>query len=208
VRISRLALLALGLALTLPLMAIEEPAYETLERDGALELRRVTAHLVAETTVDSSFKGAGNEGFRRLVRYISGANRSQQKIAMTAPVSQSAGGEKIAMTAPVAQAASGNGFRVSFMLPAAYTLENAPLPDDQRIDIREVPTREVAVVRYSGTWSERRYREREQALLGWLEARGLSADGPAEYARYNSPFSLPFLRRNEIIVPVAAPSTD
>lgn len=207
-RLLRPPILALCLVIASQAMAVEEPAFETLSRDGAFELRLVAAHLVAETTVDSSFKSAGNEGFRRLVRYIGGDNRAQEKIAMTAPVSQSAGGEKIAMTAPVAQAASGNGFLVSFMLPATYTLENAPLPMDDRVNIREIPAREVAVLRYSGTWGESRYREREEALLGWIEARGLSATGPAEYARYNSPFSLPFLRRNEIMVPVAAPSGD
>lgn len=189
-------------------MAIEEPAYTVLEqRPGVeqhpgFELRQVAAHLVAEITVEADAGRAGNQGFGPLVRYISGANRRQEKISMTAPVTQEPAGEKISMTTPVAQTAAGDGYLVSFMVPSRYTLETVPLPTDPRIRIREVPAQVVAVLRYRGTWSERRYREHEQQLLAALAAQGLEVAGPPRWARYNSPFSLPPLRRNEVIVPV------
>ena len=110
-------------------MAIEEPSFRVLERDGAFELREYAPYVVAETRVEAKFTDAGNAAFQRLFRYISGSNVAQQKIAMTAPVTQSrseAGGEKIAMTAPVTQVAAGDAYRVAFTLPASYTLETAP----------------------------------------------------------------------------------
>jgi effector-binding domain-containing protein len=183
-------------------MAIEEPAYTVLEQRPGFELRQVAAYLVAEITIEADAGRAGNQGFGPLVRYIGGANRQQEKISMTAPVTQEAAGEKIAMTTPVAQTAAGDGYLVSFMVPSRYTLETVPLPTDPRIRIREVPAQVVAVLRYRGTWSEARYREHEQKLLAALAEQGLEVAGPPRWARYNSPFSLPPLRRNEVIVPV------
>ncbi|MCC5794032.1 MAG: heme-binding protein [Gammaproteobacteria bacterium] len=186
-------------------MAIEEPDFTVLSQEGRFELRAMAPHLVAEITVDATFGNAANRGFRPLVRYISGANRSQEKISMTAPVTQAPGGERIAMTAPVAQstAEQGEGYVVSFVIPARYTLETVPLPADPRITIREVPSEIVAVLRYRGTWGARRYAAREAELLERLARQGLQPAGPSRWARYNSPFSLPPFRRNEVIIPLA-----
>lgn len=159
-------------------MAIEEPAYTVLEqrpgsgRHPGFELRQVAPYLVAEISIDADAGRAGNQGFGPLVRYISGANRAQEKISMTAPVTQEPAGEKIAMTTPVAQTAAGGGYLVSFMVPSRYTLQTVPLPTDPRIRIREVPAQVVAVLRYRGTWSAGRYREREQQLLATLAEQG------------------------------------
>ena len=182
-------------------MAIEEHGYRVIEQDGAFELREYAAYLVAETRVEAGFTEAGNIAFRRLFAYISGANTTQARIQMTAPVTQS-GGEKIAMTAPVSQVADQGGYRVAFVVPSQYTRETVPAPTDPAVQIREVPARLTASLRYSGRWTEERYREHEQQLHQWIAARGLVETGPPILARYNPPFMPWFLRRNEVLIPV------
>jgi hypothetical protein len=187
-------------------MATEEPGFKLLEKDGNFELRQYAAYVVAETRVEADFEDAGSVAFQRLFRYISGNNVAQQKIAMTAPVTQSSGapgGEKIAMTAPVSQVADGHAFLVAFTLPSTYTLATAPTPRDPTISIRGVPPQLIACWRYSGRWTVANYRESETRLRERIKAGGLVARGDAVLARYNPPFTPWFLRRNEVLIPVA-----
>ena len=184
-------------------MATEEAAYTVTTSDGAFEVRDYAPHVVAETLVEGTLEEAGNKAFQRLFRYISGANRSREKVAMTTPVSQRPQGEKIAMTAPVAQQRVQERWAVSFMMPASYTLETLPAPEDPQVTLRQVPARRIAAVRYSGAWSEKGYRRNLEQLESWMRGKGLAPAGEPVWARYNSPFSLWFLRRNEILVPVA-----
>lgn len=184
-------------------MGIEEAGYRVVRSDGIFELRDYAPHILAETVVDGTLEDAGNQAFRRLFRYISGENRSRGKIAMTAPVSQEAAGEKIPMTAPVGQQAAGGKWAVSFMMPASYTLATLPLPDDPAITLRAVPARRMAAVRYSGTWSESNYLQYKGALEEWIRFNSFITVGEPVWARYNPPFTPWFLRRNEILVPVA-----
>jgi hypothetical protein len=198
-------LTTLSLLATSTAMAIEEPAFRLVERDGAFELREYAPYLVAETRVEASFTDAGNVAFRRLFRYISGHNTAQQKIAMTAPVTQStdaARGEKIAMTAPVAQQADGDAYRVAFVVPAKFSRDTVPQPSDPAVQIRAVPAQLVASWRYSGRWTESNYREHEAELRATIAARGLKVAGQPILARYDPPFMPSFLRRNEILIPV------
>lgn len=190
-------------------MALEMPKYEVIGREGDIEFRQYAPYLVAETVIENarSQDAAGNEGFRRLFRYIAGANTGSAKIAMTAPVSQQPTSERIAMTAPVSQSSSASGYAVSFVVPSSYTAETVPQPTDPRVSIREVPGRTVAVLRFAGRWTDATYAREEQRLLAALADLGIEAAGEPEYARYNGPFTLPFLRRNEIIVPVAGVPT-
>jgi hypothetical protein len=198
-----LLLLILGSVLT-PAMATEEPAYQVLERDGDFELRSYGAYLIAETHVDGSFEDAGNAAFQRLFRYISGANRGERKIAMTAPVvQQNARGTDIAMTAPVRQETDATGgYRVAFIVPAGFTRATVPEPTDPLVTFREVSAQTMAVLRYSGRWTEKLYREQETRLKGILAQRAWVATGATVYARYNAPFVPWPLRRNEVMVPV------
>lgn len=184
-------------------MAIEEPSYEVLQQNGNFELRQYAPYVVAETRVEASFEEAGSIAFQRLFRYISGNNVTQQKIAMTAPVTQSAG-EKISMTAPVVQVADGNAYLVAFTLPASYTLATAPKPLDPTVQIRQVPAQHIASWRYSGRWTANNYRETEALLRERLEELGLIARGAPVLARYDPPFKPWFMRRNEVLIPVAA----
>lgn len=200
------ALLAAAVCITgaLDTMAIEEAPFTVEKQDAAFEIRVYAPHLLAETVVDGTLEEAGNQAFGRLFRYISGANRSRSKVAMTAPVAQQRAGEKIAMTAPVGQQRVQDKWAVSFTMPAGYTLETLPVPDDPQIKLRLVPARRMAAVRYSGFWSEKSYLSHKQALEAWMRAKGLTATGDPVWARYNSPFALWFLRRNEILIPVVA----
>lgn len=185
-------------------VAVEELQYRVVQTDGNFELRDYAAHLVAETRVTADVAEAGDIGFSRLFRYISGANSAGREVAMTAPVVQ-APSEKIAMTAPVMQAADGESFVVGFVVPSAYTRESVPKPLDPSVYIREVPARRVASWRYSGRWTEDNFRDSERQLREHMAETGLEASGPATIARYNSPFMPAFLRRNEVLIPVAIP---
>ena len=184
-------------------MAIEEAPYKILQASDKFDIRDYTPHILAETIVDGDHEGAGNKAFKKLFRYISGDNRSRKKISMTAPVSQEPQGEKIPMTAPVGQQRVQNAWAVSFMMPASYTLETLPAPDDPQVTLRLVPARRMAVVRYSGFWSEKNYLVNKLALESWIRGKGLTVMGEPIWARYNSPFSAWFMRRNEILIPIA-----
>ena len=185
-------------------MATEEAPYTVVKTDDIFELREYAPQVLAEIVVDGDLEGAGNKAFRPLFRYISGDNKSRGKIAMTAPVSQEQTGEKITMTAPVSQQSVQGKWAVSFMMPASYTLETLPIPDDPNIKLRQIPARRVAAVRYSGFWSEKQYLRYKQELENWITANNLKVIGGPVWARYNPPFTLWFLRRNEILMPIAA----
>ena len=184
-------------------MATEEAKYTVKEKAGSFELRQYEPQIVAETAVEGDFEKVGNEGFRRLFGYISGNNRKKQSIAMTAPVAQQPGGEKIATTAPVNQVKEGGQWIVSFLMPPIHTMDTLPEPTDPRVRLRQIPGRLVAAIRYSGTWSRRRYDEHEGELRAEMQKRGLKPSGDATWARYNPPFTLWFLRRNEVLIPVS-----
>lgn len=184
--------------------ALEKPEFEVLYEDGNIEYRLYKPYLVAETVVaDASDRNeAANEGFMRLFNYITGANTRQAKIDMTAPVQQARSGEDIAMTAPVQQVSSDEGWRIAFMLPGKFSLNDAPVPTDERVKINSVPGRVMAVIRYSGRWTTKNVEKYEAALMEHLQAKNIRPVGAPETAVYNPPFTPPFLRRNEIMLQV------
>lgn len=186
-------------------IATEEAAYTVVLNEEPFELRRYEPHILAETTVDADFEDAGSEAFGRLFKYISGNNSARQDVAMTAPVGQASASQKLDMTSPVGQQRAGGRWAVSFMMPASFTLETLPEPNDPAVMLRRVPARHMAAVRYSGFWSEKAYRRYQTRLDAWIEKRGFSPVGAPIWARYNPPFMPWFLRRNEILVPVADP---
>ena len=183
-------------------VGIEKAKYEVVEKKGKCEIRQYQSHIVAETIVDSSFNEAGNIGFRRLFNYISGANRKNESINMTAPVSQKDTPEKIAMTAPVNQQESEDKYSVSFLMPSKYTMETLPEPLDSNVRPKLIPARKIAAIRYSGSWSRRKYEAHRTLLEDFIQKKGLTITGKAIFARYDPPFQLWFLRRNEVLFPV------
>lgn len=181
----------------------EQPPYEVVESlSDDVEIRRYRAHLVAETVVEAANpEAAQNQAFRILAGYIFGANRSREEISMTAPVEVRS--ETIAMTAPVETSPAGaNQYRMRFFLPAALTLETAPQPNDARVSLLVVPERTAAVLRFSGLGGKAAVAEREKALLLALRASHWRASGTAAVFYYDPPWTIPFLRRNEVVVAV------
>jgi hypothetical protein len=179
--------------------AIEEPDYDVVRQLGEqIELRRYAAHVVAEVVLEATAADAGNQAFPILAGYIFGKNKSQRKLEMTAPVTQSAEPVKLAMTAPVTQGAVSGGMRVQFVLPKGVTLATAPEPLDPRVRLREEPPALRAAIRYSGTWSQANYDEHLLKLQAALAAAGVATEGQPVLARYNAPMTPWFMRRNEI----------
>lgn len=185
-------------------MATEEAPYTVIKTDDIFELREYAPQVIAEIIVDGDLEGAGNKAFRPLFRYISGDNKSRDKIAMTAPVSQEQLGEKISMTTPVSQQSIHGKWAVSFMMPASYTMGTLPTPDDSNIKLRQIPARRVAAVRYSGFWSQEKYLLYREKLEKWIKNNRFTVAGEPVWARYNAPFTPWFMRRNEILIPLTA----
>ena len=186
-------------------MAIEEPPYSVLHSYDGFEVRRYAPYLVAETLVNAAAEDAGNQGFRILAAYIFGQNKGARSIAMTAPVAQSP--SSIAMTAPVVQTAAPAAlapaaFAIQFAMPAGWTLATLPQPNDSRVTLRELPARTVAVLRYSGTWTQSHYQEQLATLQQLVARQGLHWHGDPIWARYDAPWKPWFLRRNEIWLPL------
>jgi|UniRef100_A0A7V6DR84 hypothetical protein len=168
--------------------AVEELKYQVLKKAGDFEIRRYQSCVMAEILLEGGFQKAGNEGFRRLVAYINGENLEQKIIPMTTPVGQ----EQVE-----------GKWQISFVMPASSTIESLPAPLDPRIKLKEVPAALMAAVRYSGLWSLSIYEAQENRLRDFIRRHGLKITGPSIFARYNSPFMLWFLRRNEVLIPVA-----
>ena len=189
-----------------------EPPYEVISAAGDIEVRQYESQLIAETFVenivqtmpgeDKQYRRSGDSGFRRLAGYIFGGNTSKEEIAMTAPVLQEQRNEEIAMTAPVLQEAREDGWWMAFILPEGYTLESAPTPDDSRVSLREVPGKRVATLRYSGWNSPEKMARHEETLRAWLETEGVRPVGAPLMASFDPPWTLPFMRRNEVQIEV------
>ncbi len=195
-----------SIAMSQTASALEEPNYEVVHTTDEYEVRRYEPFVVAEVDVEGSRRSAGNQAFRILAGYIFGDNRSNTEMAMTAPVqSQPVKSEKMAMTAPVISSGEQQAYTYAFVMERKYLLDTLPVPNDDRIRIVTRPERYVAVRRFSGRWSEKNFERHEDTLLAALDADGVATLGATEHARYNSPFSLPLMRRNEIMVEIEIP---
>ena len=173
--------------MTTQAIAIEEPVYQVEKAWEAeqIEIRAYAPRIMAVTGMNED----SDSGFRVLAGYIFGGNAEEQKIAMTAPVQQTMAGEK----------------EMAFMMPAEYALRDLPQPEDQRVSFREAPAYTAAVIQFSGWASSEKADENWQQLQRFLIAEGIDITGEPTLNQYNPPWTLPFMRRNEIIVPVAFP---
>lgn len=173
-------------------MALEEPYYEVLAETASYEVRRYDPYVVAE--VDVRGKSADRQGFKTLASYIFGDNRRNEKMQMTAPVESR-------------QTEEHEGTTYGFVMERKYLLDSLPAPNNERIRIREKPGRVVAVRRFSGRWSRENMVRHERKLLEDLKADSVEVLGDVELARYDSPFTPWFMRRNELIVHISWGST-
>jgi hypothetical protein len=219
--ISLLSLMIAGNA-----VAIEEPKFEQLSKDGNIEVRRYAPLIVAEVTVDGDMDAASNQGFRLIADFIFGNNRAagataekaSDKIAMTAPVTAIPVTSKpaktaIAMTAPVTaeplaaegeSSMSANRWRIHFVMPSQYSMANLPVPNNAAVTIRELPARTFAALVYSGFNGTAKIQQRTDELMAWLKSKKLQPLGSPQLSRYDAPWVLPMFRRNEIMVEISS----
>ena len=187
----------------------EQPPYEVVGRVGDAEIRRYAPQIAAEAVVEGPVETARNEGFRRVAGYIFGDNTAKASVAMTAPVVQgrepSGGSQSIAMTSPVVQQPAGaESWSIQFIMPSKYTMATLPQPNDPRVRLVEIPARTFAVVRFSGLGREDAVARHEKALDAALAGSSWRAVGEPVTWYYDPPWTVPFLRRNEVARPVEA----
>lgn len=190
-------------------MAIEEPEYTITLKTEKFELRDYEPKIIAEVVVSGSMDQASNKGFRMIADFIFGNNQAQDgnaaKISMTAPVtmenqSLKASSEKISMTAPVTMAQSGEHWLVHFVMPSEYTLETLPKPNNAAVKVRQLPPAQYAVIRFSGFTGAEKVDKKTNELLDWMKEKEQKPTGRPELARYDGPMTLPFMRRNEVMI--------
>ena len=174
-------------------MAIEEPKFDVIEKADAFELRAYKPLIVAEVLVDGDMKQASSKGFKLIADYIFGNNKS--KVG-----NKKGASEKISMTAPVTMQKDASKWRVHFVMPSQYRLETLPTPNNPQVSLHEVAAKKFAVVRFSGLVSEEKMATKTAELQAWMQTKQLTPIGTPELARYNPPWTLPFLRRNEILI--------
>jgi len=187
-------------------MATEEPKFTLLEKDQSFELRLYEPKILAEVLVSGTMREASSKGFKLIADFIFGNNIAtsgkSEKISMTAPVLIEPHAEKISMTAPVNVEQSGAGWKVNFVMPSQYTLETLPKPNNPLVKIKPIPAKKFAVIQFSGLVDEEKMAKNVTVLEQWISTKQLKALGNAELARYNPPWTLPFLRRNEVMIEV------
>lgn len=190
-------------------MATEEPQFSIIEKSEPFELRTYAPQLVAEVKVEGDLDTASSQGFRLIAAFIFGQNQVSQKISMTAPVAiETVQSTKIAMTVPVgieASKDSGKGVNqwvFSFVMPSEYTMATLPKPLNPLVTIRELPAQRRAAITFSGFYNEAKVLEKTKALEEWIKSKQWQVSGNPQFARYNPPWSIPFMRRNEILITV------
>jgi len=203
--LSRSILIVITLLNTGVVMATEEPKFSVLEKTPPFELRSYAPMILAEVQVEGDLDEASSKGFRLIAAYIFGQNQVSEKIAMTAPVAveeQTPKNAKIAMTVPVNIEPNAGQWTVSFVMPSEYTMESLPKPLNPKVQLRQIPAVKRAVISFSGFYSESKVAERTLELEEWMKSKNLQAVSAPKFARYNPPWTLPFMRRNEIMIDV------
>ncbi len=174
--------------LTLGIHSEETPKYEVLSKEKDMEVRAYKPFMVARTSMDGDFKKAQGRAFRVLAGYIFGGNST---------------GDHIAMTAPVIQTPENQGWSMAFMMPSKYRMNELPSPKDPRIQIEDVPAKTVGVIRFSGLANEAENKKKADALRTWLMKAGYEITAGPNFAGYDPPWTVPFLRRNEIMFEIS-----
>ena len=182
---------------------VETPEYEVVRESGDIEIRNYVPTIVAQATVEGDRAEAIERGFGVIAAYIFGSNVTSDEVAMTAPVTQQSS-ESIAMTAPVSQQSEGAAWNVRFVMPAEYSMETLPKPIDPEVELIAVPAKRFAVIRFSGLGGQNSLDRHTAQLRDYIEEEGLISLNTPEYAFYNPPWTLPFMRRNEIMIEIAA----
>ena len=186
-----------------PIMSnVEQARYTVIDKSGAIEIRDYDRKIIAETEVSGTREDAIRQGFRIIADYIFGKNISSGKMAMTAPVMQKSG-EKTAMTAPVMQEGKSSGpWKVSFIMSSSYTIETLPRPSNNAVILKQIEAKRYAVIRFSGSPTQEKLISEQAQLEHFIAQKNLKALSAPTYAFFNPPWTLPLLRRNEIMIEV------
>lgn len=195
-----------------PLMSnVETPNYTVLDQQNKIELRQYEPMIIAEVQVEGEQEDAVGDGFRLLADYIFGNNTIKKDINMTAPVQQQKNAKiamtvpvqqqstKIAMTAPVQQQSEAGEWRVSFVMPSEYTMETLPKPVNPKVTLKQIPSKTFVVIRFSGRGIEPNIQKNEAKLRAYISDKKLSVIEPPKYAFYSTPWTVPFMKRNEVM---------
>mgnify|MGYP000331856355 CR=1 FL=1 len=196
-------LISIALTFTGAVMATEEPKYSVLEKEPPFEVRSYAPMIIAEVQVEGDLDEASGQGFRLIAAYIFGQNKVSEKIAMTTPVTieeKSSQSAKIAMTVPVVIEPKAGKWTVSFVMPSEYTMESIPKPINSQVQLRQIPVVKKAVISFTGFYNEQKVAEKTLELEQWMKTRNLQPSGGPNFARYNPPWTLPFMRRNEVMI--------
>ena len=185
------------------LAATEEPKYSVLLKEDAFELRQYAALIVAETAVNGDMDSASSQGFRAIADFIFGNNKApgqntSAKIAMTAPVTVQPRTQENSLR-------EAKDWRIQFVMPTDYTMATLPKPNNQAVQLREVPAQRFAVLRYSGLNTESKVEDKTNELLVWVKTKNWQMAGSPQLSRYDPPWTLPMWRRNELRVEVITP---
>jgi hypothetical protein len=201
--IAIIAIIIFIVAITVGLIMsnVETPKYEVLKSKGNIEIRSYSPMIIAEVEVGGQRKDAISSGFRLLADYIFGNNIAKQNITMTAPVQQEQN-IKIAMTAPVQQQNNGDSWLVSFVMPSEYKLDTLPKPVNEHVALKNIPAKKFVVITFSGTNSDKNIKKYEKNLIEYINSNNISVNNSPKYAFYNPPWTLPIMRRNEIMVEI------
>ena len=178
---------------------VEKPDYKIIQSEQNIEIRQYQPMIIAEVEVDGKREDAIRDGFRLIADYIFGNNTVEQNISMTAPVQQK---EKIAMTSRVQQQLAGKSWRISFVMPSKYNMDSLPVPNNNRVRLKEILTKKFVVIEFSGSNSNENVIGHENQLMNFIEANQINIIGSPKYAFYNAPWTLPFLRRNEVMIEI------
>ncbi|UFZ04135.1 heme-binding protein [Bradyrhizobium ontarionense] len=179
-----------------PIMSrVEHPRYEVVSRDGEFEVRAYAPMIIAEADVHGARKPAIEEGFRIIAGYIFGANQGRMKIAMTAPVQQQA-----SAASTTHDMTSSDRWTVSFVMPASWSLDILPPPADARIKLTALPAQRLVAITFAGSTSDGIIAEKTRELRDYVQRKGLTVTGTPLLAFYNPPWTLPMLRRNEVML--------
>ena len=185
-----------------PVMSnVEKPDYKVIQSEQNIEIRQYEPMIIAEVEVDGKREDAIRDGFRLLADYIFGNNTVEKSISMTTPVQQKKN-QKIAMTTPVQQQLEGKSWQISFVMPSKYSMDSLPMPNNNRVRLKEILTKKFVVIEFSGTNSNENVTKHENQLMNYIEANQINIIGSPKYAFYNAPWTLPFLRRNEVMIEI------
>ena len=197
---SIIALILIVGVLAGPVMSnVEKPDYKVIQSEQNIEIRQYEPMIIAEVEVDGKREDAIRDGFRLIADYIFGNNTVEQNISMTAPVQQK---EKIAMTSPVQQQLAGKSWQISFVMPSEYSMESLPVPNNNRVRLKEILAKKFVVIEFSGSNSNENVIGHENQLMKYIKANQINIIGSPKYAFYNAPLTLPLLRRNEVMIEI------